>query len=146
MKVRYFVLIAFLFITGTSYAGVFGASNYEECVLDKMKGQDRSMIYTARAACAKAFPQEELIKKELFDGEWCKSNGDEQKYCITKAPKNYAMTSATAIFYTEECEATQTKPVFEAEAKKDFFGNSFTFKTPYANYKCARFSVFGLPK
>ena len=89
MKVRDFVLTTFLLATGTSYAGVFGASNYEECVLDKMKGQDRSMIYTARAACAKAFPQEELIDKGLVDGEWCKSNGNEQKYCITKVPKNY---------------------------------------------------------
>lgn len=146
MKVRDFVLTTFLLATGTSYAGVFGASNYEECVLDKMKGQDRSMIYTARAACAKAFPQEELIDKGLVDGEWCKSNGDEQKYCITKVPKNYTLTSATALFFTEDCDAKQAKPGVEAEAKKDFFGNSFTFKTPYASYKCARFSIFGLPK
>lgn len=44
------------------FAGWFGPDNYEDCVLEKMKGQDRAMIYTARKACEKQFP----FEKELY--------------------------------------------------------------------------------
>jgi hypothetical protein len=37
-------------------AGWFGPSNYEECVLEKMKGQSRYMFNAAMRACDDKFP------------------------------------------------------------------------------------------
>lgn len=42
-------------------AGWFCPENYEDCVLEKMKGQDKSMISVARKACEKKFPFEKVL-------------------------------------------------------------------------------------
>lgn len=59
MTVLFRVFLAFLavFPIGNSFAGWFGPSNYEECILEKMK--DAKSNYAAAAiagACSKKFP------------------------------------------------------------------------------------------
>ena len=64
MYIRFrFVLLVLSFtgVTTSADAGIFGPSNAHECVLEKMKGQDRAMIGTARAACAEQFPEERPV-------------------------------------------------------------------------------------
>ena len=61
------IILSILFFTSINVsAGIFGASNYEECVLDKMKGQTNSMRGIANDACEIAFP----IEKILLNGMW----------------------------------------------------------------------------
>lgn len=51
------VLLLLLFCSTSAQSGWLGPDNYEECVLEKMKGQDRSMRSTAQKACRKKFPE-----------------------------------------------------------------------------------------
>jgi hypothetical protein len=54
------LLVAVVLMTPlAANAGWFGPNNYEECMLDKMKGQTDSMYLTARTACAKLFKLEQ---------------------------------------------------------------------------------------
>ena len=43
------------------FAGLFGPENYDECMLEKMKGQDIRMYDRAKNACEKLFPPEVMI-------------------------------------------------------------------------------------
>lgn len=58
-----FGCVASVFLAPTALAGMFGPDNYEECVLEKMKGQEKHMLPTARGACTKKFPPEESKNK-----------------------------------------------------------------------------------
>lgn len=53
---RTLLIVAGLMISLPAYAGWFGPSNYEECVLNKMKGQKADIEDTARDACRIKFP------------------------------------------------------------------------------------------
>lgn len=55
--VRIFLLFLVAFPIGNTYAGWFGPSNYEECILDKMKDAKNNYAAAAIAgACGKKFP------------------------------------------------------------------------------------------
>lgn len=57
--VRIFLLFLVAFPIGNTYAGWFGPSNYEECILDKMKDAKNNYAAAAIAnACRKKFPRE----------------------------------------------------------------------------------------
>ncbi len=59
---RIFLLYIFLMLLPFNVnAGWFGPDNYEECVLERMKGQDKAMIQIARKACEKKFPFEKVL-------------------------------------------------------------------------------------
>lgn len=50
------IAFAISYSTNTA-AGIFGASNYEECVLDNMKGVTNDVVaYSVRNACSAKFP------------------------------------------------------------------------------------------
>lgn len=126
-----------LTISQASHAGLFGPSNFEECVLDKMKGQDRSMIYVAREACAKAFPDlEQSLDDESIKSTWCESTKTKQVICVTEQPKNYKITKIEANFYTDKCENIQGKKPVIIRAQKPLFSSKFEFETPPAFYQC----------
>ena len=62
MGVRVMVFLAMALLPMEyAAAGFFGADNYEECMLDKMKGQERHMKSLAKKACEIKFPKEEDI-------------------------------------------------------------------------------------
>jgi hypothetical protein len=54
------LLVSFSFGANADW---FGPDNYEECVLEKMKGQPKEMMWTAQTACEKKFS----FEKELYD-------------------------------------------------------------------------------
>lgn len=57
--VRVFLVFLVAYSIGNSYAGWFGPSNYEECILDKMKDAKNNYAAAAIAnACRKKFPRE----------------------------------------------------------------------------------------
>lgn len=53
------IVTAILFLASASVsAGWFGPDNYDDCVLEKMKGQEtKAAIIHARKACRKKFPE-----------------------------------------------------------------------------------------
>lgn len=58
-------------------AGLFGPENYDECILDKMKGQPIAMRATARRYCKNKFHVEELLYKyspPLSSSATCEDN------------------------------------------------------------------------
>ena len=55
MKSITIALLLWSSCVSSALAGIFGPSNFEECVLEKMKGQAPNLMYMARAACVKAF-------------------------------------------------------------------------------------------
>ena len=50
-----------LVVHNVCFAGLFGPSNYEECVVDKMKGQVLQMRWMVEEACEIAYPYEKNI-------------------------------------------------------------------------------------
>ena len=58
------LLFLMLLIGGFAAAGLSGPRNYEDCVLDKMKGQQPTMLAFARDACRDKFPYSD---KEIAD-------------------------------------------------------------------------------
>lgn len=65
MKKISITLISFIFISN-AWGGLFGASNYDECMLEKMKGQTNSMRSSAENACEIAFPTERLLETNIW--------------------------------------------------------------------------------
>lgn len=64
-----FILIAFI-LSNSSFAGLFGPSNYEECVIDGVKNvKAEAAVNAIRQACMKKFPTKEMLeeKKKLAE-------------------------------------------------------------------------------
>jgi hypothetical protein len=79
--VRILYLIIVILSTNTAYAGWFGPDNYEDCILEKMRGQHKNMIHTARIACEKSFPYEKIIyNKKYNDGNIFAKNYKKNEY------------------------------------------------------------------
>lgn len=138
-----------LFYPLVAFAGIFGPSNFEECVLDKMKGQSPNMISLARAACKKAFPDrpvETIIDHDRIKYEWCGSGSGSQAVCIEKKPGNLKITKVEGIFFEDACDKTQTKAGIVATAEEPLFGTTYKFDIPPGNKKCAVFTFYGFEK
>jgi hypothetical protein len=80
-------------------AGWFGPSNYEECVLEKMKGQSSYMLATAQNACRLKFPPEPReptevsLDKRQIQFNWCIDDQTMKQICIVDEPNNYEITN-----------------------------------------------------
>lgn len=85
-------------------ADIFGPDNYEECVLEKMKGQNKSMIHTARKACEKKFPYEKTLEfyGDKIEISWY-SDQNSLNLSITENYGNYDITRYKSIFSEKEC-------------------------------------------
>lgn len=131
-----------------AHAGVFGASNIEECVLDKMKGQDKSLLWTARRACEQAFPVEVALDTDAVKWAWCGkgSQTTEMSLCLESIPKNIKVTKAEATFFREACEAKQKSVGINSTAEKNFYSNTLTFKVPRGEYLCGSVRLYGYEK
>lgn len=146
---KYILLIVFSVTSINAIAGIFGASNYEECVLEKMKGQDRWMLGTARDACFKKFPPEpteQVIYIENENFSWEQTTPRTILVTVSKAPKDTKLLKADAIFMTADCGDKQKSSGFSATAEKALIGDKFEFKVERNNYKCARITFIGLAR
>lgn len=141
-----------LALLGSVQAGVFGPSNEHECVLEKMKGQDRAMIGVARAACAEQFPEEVQlqegvnIKSGQIASSWCDTNSDSVEVCLDKNETQYKITKVSVTLWDVACDQMNSIPI-EVEALPAMFGNKFKAKVPGAkSYKCMKTSWYGIKK
>ncbi len=133
-------LFIFFNILNTAHAGIFGPDNYEECVLDKMKGQAKNLIYVARKACEKKFPYEKDLGSysSEYEFSWMPYNDNSVYFSISKNYGEYNITRVKVTFSANLCndntslrnEHTET---VELSFKQDAFINFTTAK----NYKCA---------
>jgi hypothetical protein len=107
-RMSLFLLAAMVFARPVvSYAGWFGPDNFEECMLEKMKGQNSSMEFTAHKACAKLFKLEEEV---YFLNDIKKTWGYEAgsiTITITENPSNYYLTKGLFSFAPKDCEGAQ---------------------------------------
>ena len=136
------LMLGFFYVSETS-AGLLGPSNYEECVLEKMKGQAPGLIGMARAACLKAFPEEVVIDHDRVKYTWCKADVNSVAVCIDQLPDNVTITKIEGLFFEDICEAKQSKAGVKAIATKPWYGATFRFELPPAKRGCAYFTFYG---
>ena len=143
------VLMLAGFLPTTAHAQWFGPKNLEDCVLNKMKGQQPNMVGIARAACLKQFPQEVLLTEEYAKSTWCETNADSIGACVT-LKDGYKITRAEAVFSRTGCETSDSgSALFEAtvEGKLPTFGSTYKFSVSNAgSYNCGRFLFYGYKK
>ena len=145
--------LASALVAPAALAGIFGPDNYEDCVLEKMKGQERHMMRLAREACEKQFPSEKELEygKHYDDStlniEWCDSDFSTLSVCVPKNDTEYRVTRVIMVFSRKDCK----------DAKYDDYQQrvTFTFSRLWEKssaevkdasaYKCMRKdSVYGL--
>ena len=105
---KHILFLLFYIISSQSIAGWFGPDNYEECVLEKMKGQNVLMIVIVRAACEKMFPYEKKLQnyKKNIEIGWL-SEWPRISLSIKKNYGNYTITRYEASFSTKSCDETE---------------------------------------
>lgn len=137
-----------LFYVQVAFAGIFESSNYEECVLDKMKGQALGLMGMASAACLKAFPREVVIDQSRVKFTWCKSEYNSAAVCIDQMPTNVKITRVEGFFFEDACDAKQESNAgVAAIAEKPWYGTTYKFELPEANkMRCANFTFYGIER
>jgi hypothetical protein len=133
------LLVSFSFGANADW---FGPDNYEECVLEKMKGQPKEMMWTAQTACEKKFS----FEKELYDYSddleinWVTS-GSNIYLVIEENTGEYTVTRYEAKFSTKKCsELTSAADYSLTEVFRFPEGEHRSYvSTPDSeNYKCMR--------
>lgn len=83
----------------------FGPDNYEDCLLEKMQGQNKAMLNTARKACEKQFPYEKKLDAYWDDIEiaWG-AHGSTLSLAIQKNFGDYTVTRYKAEFSQKSCD------------------------------------------
>lgn len=100
IKKIYILVFLMVFSPIFSEAGWFSKpKNFDECVLEKMKGQDKSMRPYAVRACRKLFPEVRLSVSEIENIEmsW-KSDDSSISLMIDRNDSNYQITKCEASF------------------------------------------------
>lgn len=106
----------------SAQAGLFGPSNFDECVLDKMKGQSPNMLATARSACYEKFPQEFRLnegthyKKGQLKHSWCATTDSSITICIDENKTKYKFTKVIIKPSKEPCENRAVDEEIEVES------------------------------
>lgn len=138
---QFILLFILLNIFNIAHAGIFGPDNYEECVLDKMKGQSKNLIHVARKACEKKFPYEKDLGSysREYEFSWVYYNDNSVYFSISKNYGEYKITRVSVTFSPNLCEDNTSLPsehtkTVELSDKEDA---SITF-VPAVAYKCAR--------
>lgn len=148
---KLFVGGTFMFISLHASASLFGPDNFEECVLEKMKGQNSNLLKTAKDACRKAFPREIYLKEGVnytkgeFEASWCNTTNNTITICIDKNNTNYKITSVGVMLSMKTCEeTTQTDWISFADVNAPYYGNKFKVSVRNAReMKCMRKSFSG---
>ncbi|WP_285390872.1 hypothetical protein [Marinobacter azerbaijanicus] len=128
-----------------AHGGWFGPDNYEECVLEKMKGQTKEMMWTAQTACEKEFPYEKELYgyKENLEISW--ATGGLSIYLMIKENRgDYMVTRYKAKFAKKQCsEVSSTSDYLLTEEFRFPQGAKRAYiSTPDAEkYKCMRTEI-----
>lgn len=140
-----FIILIFININ-SAHSQLWGPKNFEECVLEKMKGQLQAMIHTARQACKISFPPPPTRQTIYLDaGDWVWEQNPANKITIkvNNLPKGTKLEKADAIFF-DECEGKQTNPAYQSTAERARFSDQFEFTVPFRTFRCARVTFTGM--
>lgn len=152
------IYAVFLLVPYVAMAGWFGPDNYEECVVEKMKGQERTMRGMVQDACEAKFPRPTSIAEfaSWGDDRDIKIDWQGQSVRVARNDTPYAITEIALRFSRKEC--SKTKMVSSYREDSDFNSPIFTFKVKGAigmpekgfnssAYKCAEIiNVVGVSK
>ncbi len=127
------------------YAGWFGPDNFDDCVLEKMKGQDNSMMRSAQRACEQVFPHVRRLY-EYENNTVTEWNTMEGKDGLVKginlwliAPNDqYRIVRVVASFSEKDCGFSYTND-YKINAVFEFKPgelSSFTAINPFQKPKC----------
>lgn len=87
-------------------AGLFGPSNFEECMSDGKIGRSTAEIYQLRKSCQKKFPKLPSIKNGINAPVKCVFSGSTDVFTVQYNKKNNSVTINDApkavILYTDE--------------------------------------------
>ena len=99
-------LMVSLAIMNTATAGWFGPDNYEECVVDKMKGQDKSMLKMVEKACEAKFPKPVSVAEYagFGDNKEIKIDWMGNVVKVLKNDTTYEITEVIMIFSRKKCD------------------------------------------
>lgn len=99
------IILIILLLPQVAIAGWFGPDDYDECVLEKMKGQSEEMLWTARSVCEKQFPYEKELHsyKDNIEIE-LSSMGSDLILSIRENHGDYIITRYTAQFSKKSCD------------------------------------------
>ncbi|MGV0982683.1 MAG: hypothetical protein ACOYB0_10015 [Polynucleobacter sp.] len=151
MKFKFAILIPIIFFSANVFAGLFGPSNYEECVLDRMKGQDRWLLSTAREACLIKFPPpptEQVVELSNSDWSWKKTDANTLTIEVHSLPKNVKLTSVNVALFANVCGEKPVLPGVNFLADKSSFSNKFIVKVDAGvnKFHCANVTFLGFVK
>jgi hypothetical protein len=147
------IAVTSIFYLSSAWCGLFGPSSYDECVLDKMKGQLASMRLHAENVCEISFPKEKLLDTNIWSGYAKEPNFSDIKY-------EYKITTNQLIDIIMENESnykvTKIRLVTKDSCKKDslsldvvdvtapIMGNTFTAKVNDSRkIQCVEVKFFG---
>lgn len=149
VNLRILVVLLLALITGPASAQLFGPKNYEECMLEKMKGQAPNMAGIARAACLRTFPQEVELTGHEASSTWCDTSDNSISACVV-LKDGYKITKATGSFMRAACGSGEINFVTSDEnvtATPPMFGSTYKFLVNDArSYRCAQFTFYGYKK
>lgn len=145
------LLLLGLSVTFTSAdAGLFGPNNFPDCVLEKMKGQDRSLLGTARSACRRQFPEETPLVQGVdyrvgqIVSSWCDTEDDSVVICLDKNESSYKITKAVLTLNDASCGETFGNNV-QVDALPATFGKKYKAHIENARtYKCMYTTWYGI--
>lgn len=145
--------VILLFGMSPAQAGWFGPSNFDDCVLEKMRGQAPNMIGVARSACRAQFPEEILLqegihyKKGQIKNSWYNTSKDTITISIDENKTDYKVTRVVIKPMKEPCDSPNLRVDDEVEAKSPMFGSKYVADVPDASViKCAVIEIWGKKK
>ena len=149
VNLRIFVALLLTLIAHPASAQLFGPKNYEECMLEKMKGQAPNMTSIARVACLRTFPQEVELSEHEATSTWCETSDNSISACVV-LKDGYKITKATGSFMRAACGSGEIgffSSDENATATPPMFGSTYKFLLKDArSYKCARVTFYGYKK
>lgn len=114
------VILLTFFYPLISNAGWFsGPDNYDDCMLEKMKGQDKSMRRHAMRACEELFPYEKEIPNTEYskiETTW-RQNGSTIEIIIEENLSNYNISKIKAGFSTKRCSEIEDRGWIEVNPR-----------------------------
>ena len=129
--------------------GIFGPSNYEECVVEKMKGQDKSMVWRVEEACEVKFPFEreiDLRNSDNFKWSWEQRGTGNVAIKIERNDTVWTITRAKLLVFEGDCNTAPAPNARSAHA--DLVSSAFSselaapLSSPGA-YRCAVAKFWG---
>lgn len=134
-----FLTFGILGIPNMANAGLFGPDNYDECVLEKMKGQDKSLTFHAQNACEKKFPSPKEVYGYASELEYDWWSDNSKLYIKIKKNKGvYNVLRMSLRFTAMSCDGKNagTGNTFSSyfEIKKD--GSGEVAAKNANQYKC----------